>query len=136
MPQPIEELTPTQQASIRGFLSLSSTPPDSGFDSYDDGDSPVTLTTDGRVVYVDATSGDVVVNLPPISEERQQAIIIKRVDTSLNGVTIQPSSGDSGVNVEGGASVNVPGLASVEVRSNTSHWWVISLLLPGTLTIG
>lgn len=83
--------------------------------------STTILSTDS-VVLVNATSGAVVVTLPPAATVAGQVLQIKRTDASANAVTVtDPTS-----SIDGAASVSVPiQYTALTLASNGSAYFVL-----------
>ncbi len=55
----------------------------------------LTLTTSNSVVLVNASSQEIVITLPPISQAKQNNFIIKKIDSSTNCVIISSSNSET-----------------------------------------
>ncbi len=86
-------------------------------------DSPVTLVKrDPILTCVNATSGNVVINLPPASANKQ-IYWIKKTDVSANTVTVTPNGSDT---IEGSATkVLTAQYSSIQLVSNGTIWLVL-----------
>jgi hypothetical protein len=82
--------------------------------------SPYTVLTADRVLIVDATGGNVVINLYAIGG-LQQRLRIKKIDASANTVTINPFAGDAIDNLAGAQVLNFQNEGVTYVTS-TLRW--------------
>ena len=114
--------TDAEAAQIRKALGCSAVNP--AFVTYTDTDSPVSLEDNGATVYLDATAGDITVSLPPLSATAGQQVTIKRMDASVNTVTIQPDAGDAAM-IEGYATLPLDPGGMVTVGGNNAEWRVL-----------
>lgn len=81
------------------------------------------LTAQDVVVVVDATGGDVVITLPNAAVNINQVLIVKKIDASVNLVTV---SGAGGQTIDGAGSVDLTAqYASLTLWSDGSNWHVI-----------
>ena len=55
-------------------------------------DSPYTLLSTDEYVRLDATSGNIIVNLPTLASQELRPIKLVRTDNSSNTVTVQPQT--------------------------------------------
>lgn len=91
--------------------------------SIDDTDSPYTATVDIDQIDVDATNGNVVINLPLASTytfARSKLIKIRRLDDSVNTVTIQTQGSDK---VNGATSETLAINGSVAYNNDAVLYW-------------
>ncbi|OAE37641.1 hypothetical protein [Agrobacterium tumefaciens] len=51
--------------------------------------------TPGEIIIADTTSGAVTVSLPFAKEFYGKSVFVKKIDASVNAVTLQPQSGDT-----------------------------------------
>jgi hypothetical protein len=85
--------------------------------------TPVTLTRDDRTVLVDASGGARVVNLPTAASARYQQFTIKKIDSSVNTVTIDASGAET---IDGAATaVILAQYVSFTIQSDGTTWWII-----------
>lgn len=77
----------------------------------------------GEIVLVDASAGDITVTLPPSSGEISNRIIIKRVDSSLNFVSIDGDSAET-IDDELTQQLTVQ-WESITIVSDDSNWLII-----------
>lgn len=83
----------------------------------------LTLTALYDVVLVDASAGNVIVNLPVASTVRGKHYWVKKVDNSGNSVTID---GNSGETIDGsGTKSTSTQYAGWHIVSNGSAWYII-----------
>lgn len=88
-------------------------------------DTPAALTDiDQGVIFVDATAGDIDISLPLITATLQ-SFVFKRTDATTNVVTISPNAADTTVNLENATSLVLAAQAAKDIRSSTTHWWVL-----------
>ena len=116
--------TPEVAQDIRNALFMKSVIADADFLSKAAADSPVTLTKNAVVLFVDASAGNMVVYLPALLSTELQTVIIKRTDDSTNGVTVYPAAGDAGVQIEGAGSRALTPRSSHVFHSGTAGWWL------------
>lgn len=81
-------------------------------------------STTGGVYVVNTSSGNVTIELPPVSENAE--FTIKKITTDSNTVTVIPDSGGSDT-IDLAANAVLPGslLNSITLRGTDSHGWVI-----------
>tara|TARA_R110002110_G_scaffold8326_2_gene41813 strand:- start:567 stop:983 length:417 start_codon:yes stop_codon:yes gene_type:complete len=88
-------------------------------------DTPAALTDiDQGVIFVDATAGAIDISLPLITATLQ-SFVFKRTDATANVVTISPNAADTTVNLENATSLVLAAQAAKDIRSSTTHWWVL-----------
>lgn len=88
-------------------------------------DTPAALTDiDQGVIFVDATAGAIDISLPLITATLQ-SFVFKRTDATTNVVTISPNAADTTVNLENATSLVLAAQAAKDIRSSTTHWWVL-----------
>jgi len=63
-----------------------------------------TMTTDDRIIEVDASAGPVTITLVPVSTFRGLKVTIRKADASANAVTVQAAPGDT---IDGASSVTM-----------------------------
>jgi len=86
--------------------------------------SPYTTGAQDEAVFWDCSGGNCTQNLPTPVGAGGRTLIIKRVDTSANTLTLTPAAGQ----VEGGASFIVAGgggRVSVTLMSDNANWWIV-----------
>lgn len=86
-------------------------------------DSPYTQTTSINVIDVDATDGNVTVNLAlaadyTFADEFQ--LLIRRTDATANTVTVARQGADT---INGGASITIPIHGSIRLQNDASTAW-------------
>lgn len=77
------------------------------------------------VVLVNAAGGNVTATLPTAVGVSGRTYIIKRIDSSINTVTIATTGGQT---IDGASTVsvlNTPNLQSYTVISDNANWWII-----------
>lgn len=89
----------------------------------DDTDSPYSITIE-YIIIVDASAGDVILNLPAIASAIQVEHIIKRSDdTPANDVTINTNASET---IEGATSYSLPNKYDyVELYPGPSEWLIV-----------
>jgi hypothetical protein len=117
-------LTNSTDQTVTSNLILSGTVKNNGVSIIDDnvaitfGSSPYTVTTTRTVIYVDATGGDVTVNLPTASLGIYCNVI--KTDSSTNSVIIATTS-----TINGDASISLDyQYESAELQSNASEYFI------------
>jgi len=80
------------------------------------------LATD-HMIFVNASGGNVTITLPTASGIIGRQYIIKRVDSSVNSVTIDPNASET---IEGSSSKSLTDQCSVVIVSDNSNWWITS----------
>ena len=84
----------------------------------------ITLGDNDTVVLVDASSGNVVVNLPEVSSVNERLYTIKKTDISANTVTLTPSS--TSATVDGAINKVISSqYVAHTIVSNSSNWWIL-----------
>ena len=86
--------------------------------------SPYTTAATDEMVFWDCSGGNCTQNLPTPVGFGGRTLIVKRIDTSANTLTLTPAAGQ----IEGGASYVVAGgvnRASITIMSDNVNWWVI-----------
>lgn len=78
----------------------------------------VSVLASDSAIFVDATSNDVTVTLPALSERRFR---VKRIDASANTVTID---GD-GTNIDGAASITLLTQYESVTLAGGGEWWIV-----------
>jgi hypothetical protein len=81
------------------------------------------LTNRDTIVLVDATAGNISINLAPANtwgQYKSPIVIFKRIDASVNTVTVFAIGGN---NVDGGASFTLAAGASEIVVSDSFNDW-------------
>lgn len=81
----------------------------------------LTLTAQDEIVYVDASAGAVTITLPDVRRFWGYEFIVKKVDASINAVTVS-----SPVNIDG--ATTYPITVQYEAHdfvSDGTQWWVV-----------
>lgn len=82
-----------------------------------------TLTSSDYLVLVDATAGNVIVTLPASDTKEGYQIIVKKIDVSVNTVTIEPDGSET---IDGAANkVLTTQFEVVRTASDGATWWVV-----------
>lgn len=85
--------------------------------------TPTTLNETHRTALVDATGGAIIINLPTAASSRYRAYTIKKVDASVNTVTIDGSGAET---IDGAATVVLTlQWERVTIQSNGTAWFRI-----------
>jgi len=82
-----------------------------------------TLVIGDKTILADATSAAIVTNLPAAASTVGQIITVKKIDASVNTVTIDPNASE----LIDGATTNVLSTqwASLTFQSNGTSWFII-----------
>ena len=80
------------------------------------------LATD-HMIFVNASAGNITITLPTASGIIGRQYIIKRVDGTVNSVTIDPNASET---IEGSATKSLMDQSSVVIVSDNSNWWITS----------
>lgn len=81
------------------------------------------LTSSDYLVLVDATAGAVTVGLPPAPTKEGAAVVIKKIDSSTNSVTVEGNVSDT---IDGATSQDLLNqYDAVTVASDGTEWWII-----------
>lgn len=84
--------------------------------------SDTTLGLTGGAYFVDASSGPVVVSLPP-SGTATGRYDVKKTDATANTVTIEPDGSET---IDGAANVVISTQYDrYSIRPNGSQWWIL-----------
>lgn len=89
----------------------------------DDSDSPYTQTTTVNIIDVDATSGNVTINLALATDYTfadEMQVHIRRTDNSTNTVTLSRQGADT---INGGTSITIPVHGTVRLQNDASSAW-------------
>jgi hypothetical protein len=87
-------------------------------------DSPYTTAATDEMIFWNCVGGNCTQNLPTPVGALGRTLIVKRIDTSANTLTLTPAAGQ----IEGAASYVVLGgvsRASVTLMSDNANWWII-----------
>ena len=87
--------------------------------------SAYTLTVKDRVILVNATSGAVTITLPVPATFTGTIFNIKKIDSSVNTVTVDSAGGNGGGLVDGGASITLNQNDCIQAVSDGTNWYVI-----------
>lgn len=81
------------------------------------------LTNSDCLVLVDATSGNITVDLAPAASKEGTEVIIKKIDVSANTVTIDPDSAET---IDGASTkVLTTQFEVLRIASDGVEWWVV-----------
>lgn len=82
-----------------------------------------TVTEDDHMIFVNANGGNITVTLPTAVGIIGRQYIIKRVDSSVNAVTIDPNASET---IEGDTTRALTDQNSVVIVSDNNNWWITS----------
>lgn len=83
-----------------------------------------TLVSSDHLVLVDATAGAVTIELPPAASKEGFQIAVKKIDSSVNAVTVDGSASET---IDGATTKALSAqYDSVTVASDGTEWWVIA----------
>ena len=82
-----------------------------------------TATAGDHTIFVNATSGNITVALPTAANIMGRQYVIKRVDSSVNSVTIDPDGSET---IEGASTMTLVGQRSIVIQSDNSNWWIMA----------
>jgi hypothetical protein len=103
--------------------NATATPPPAGSISVVTNPASPYDTTDQEVVLVDATSGNKIVNLPPVATSDGYKVVVKKTDASANTVTIEPDGAET-IEGEDNAVITQENV-SLTLICNGSAWFII-----------
>lgn len=86
------------------------------------GDSPFTMDFD-TVLEADATSGNIIINLPTISSNKGKTVVVKKMDSSGNTVTLTPNGAET-IDTKANYVLSTQ-YEAVHVVAGTSTWLII-----------
>lgn len=82
----------------------------------------VNVTAGDYMILVDATAGNVIVNLPPSNGQFKREIVIKKIDASTNTVTVDANGSEL---IDGSTTLVLPLQYDVRtIKNNNTAWWV------------
>ena len=82
-----------------------------------------TATSDDYTIICNATSGDITITLPTASTSTRRTYHIKKIDSSVNTVTID---GDSAETIDDAATQTLNNqYDSITIQSDGTEWWII-----------
>lgn len=88
-----------------------------------DADSPYSLPTTAIILLINASSGNVTVNLPTVSTTQDRIFWLTRTDSSPNTVTLDPDGSDT---IMGEADALLPKATSLTITGDeVNNWHVI-----------
>lgn len=89
----------------------------------DDTDSPYTANDSERSIMCDCTSGAITVNLPALSGITNRIYVIKKIDNSINAVTIDGSGSET---IDGITTNTISSqYNSITLQAGASEWHLI-----------
>lgn len=89
--------------------------------SIDNTNSPFTAGNE-EVIIVDASGGDVTINLPDATTVGNYSLVIKRTDNSSNTVTVD---GNSTQTIDGDETKELVQYDAMRIVSDGTEWWII-----------
>ena len=86
-------------------------------------DSPYSVAASDRVIFCNATGGNMTVTLPSAVIHVGRQITVKRTNTTANTVTVGSAAGT----IDGSATYIIPGgtLNSITVTSDGTNWYIV-----------
>jgi hypothetical protein len=82
-----------------------------------------TVTGGDHTIFVNANSTNITVTLPTAANILGRQYAIKRVDSSVNSVTITPDGSET---IEGASSMTLPDQRSIVIQSDNNNWWIMA----------
>ena len=82
-----------------------------------------TVTAGDHTIFANANSTNITVTLPTAANIVGRQYIIKRVDSSVNSVTIDPDGSET---IEGASSMALVDQRSVVIQSDNNNWWIVA----------
>ena len=82
-----------------------------------------TATAGDHTIFANASSTNITVALPTAANIIGRQYIIKRVDSSVNSVTIDPNGSET---IEGASTMALPDQRSVVIQSDNNNWWIVA----------
>lgn len=83
-----------------------------------------TVDSKAATFIVDATAAAVVATLPTAARAKKRRVTIKKVDASVNTVTIDGAGAET---IEGAATLVISAqYGSYTIQSNGVTWWIVS----------
>ena len=80
-----------------------------------------TLTYDSMLYLIDATSNNVTVTLPSVTSQQGSHMILKRVDSSVNTVTIDPSPNT----IDGYSTLTMGAVQRIHIMVYNGNWFIV-----------
>ena len=81
-----------------------------------------TVGYEAGIYLVDATSAAVAVTLPPAASYKNKSFHIKKIDGSVNGITVTPNGSET---IDGNASIAInTQYESYRLSSDGSNWYI------------
>lgn len=85
--------------------------------------SPTTIEDDDTLFLIDASAGPVSIDLPLAADNIGRAVVFKKVDASLNAVTLAADGADL---IDGAATLAITTqYLAYHVVADSNGWWVI-----------
>jgi len=82
-----------------------------------------TVETGGVVVLADAPVGQVSINLPPVADNVDRMITVKKIDSTSNGVVLNPNASET---IDGSTTKTISvQYASLTVLSDGTEWHIL-----------
>ena len=85
--------------------------------------SNYTVTAGDHTVFANATGGSITVTLPTAANIVGRQYVIKRVDSGVSSVTIDPAGSET---IEGASTMALTGQRSVIIQSDNNNWWIMA----------
>lgn len=83
-----------------------------------------TATTGDSTIRCNAAAGAITVNLPPAASVPGLFLVVKKIDSSANVVTLDPNGSEA---IDGGLTIGLSTQwQSIEIQSNGASWDVLS----------
>jgi hypothetical protein len=86
-------------------------------------DAAYTVSYNDAVILVDATAGAVTISLPPAREMEQKRLTVKKIDPSVNAVTVDANASET---IDGAANKVISSqYVSHDFISFNGAWWIV-----------
>lgn len=81
------------------------------------------LISSDYLVLVDASSAGITISLPPVASKAGSQVVVKKIDSSVNTVTVD---GDGSDTLDGAATQSLTNqYDSITVASDGTQWWIV-----------
>ena len=82
-----------------------------------------TMTLNDTIILVDATGGNKTITLKPVDQCKHKRLVVKKIDTSGNTVTIDANSTEV---IDNAATYVIStAYAAVDLVSDGAKWWIV-----------